>query len=218
MLESTPSKNSIVVFRVNTVYHLNMGAPKGNHASAFIEALRNVGRANVVEVAPETGGGVRVTLDMDGDAVALHVPSLQVIDGMDAVQHIMNRGRDTLRRTNRLRHRIPQDASVETLEAAGLPLYWNEGWLRQQLEGLGSYAAVARAYGYDPRVVAAYAARRHGMHAQQDMEATKRKLLDRWRSTSETLSYRQLAQEFGVSPTTARRWILSETQRASPSD
>lgn len=42
---------------------------------------------------------------------------------------------------------------LEDLKAQGLPLYWNEGWLREQLEQHGSLLAVARRWGYPPREV-----------------------------------------------------------------
>ena len=64
----------------------------------------------------------------------------------------------------RLRHlhqRLPEDLSVEWLEAHGLPLYWHKGWLEQAVKTHGSLAAVAGHHGWGRKTVQKYAQRHH---------------------------------------------------------
>lgn len=45
----------------------------------------------------------------------------------------------------------------------GLPLYWNEAWLRAELERLGSFMAIEKEYGYPNNTLSGFARREFGI-------------------------------------------------------
>ncbi len=95
---------------------------------------------------------------------------------------------------------------LEVLKKEGLPLYWNEEWLRGELARLGSYKAIEKVHGYPNSTVSAFAKRAFGMETKPRVK-DKKPLVRKLHRENPTLSIEEIARRAGVSKATAWRYL-----------
>jgi hypothetical protein len=103
-----------------------------------------------------------------------------------------------------------QARDVATLEAFGLPKYWNEDWLKEQWCFHGSYEAIAKANNLNESgmVIALYAKAHYGWNVD-GLKAYQRWLVvqDYFAKVGERPSMNALAEKYGVAPSRVHAWV-----------
>lgn len=165
-------------------------------------ALGNASEVEIVGARTEGRTGMRFTLSIDGEELALAASSITVLEG--DLGAITSKPKNLKRRYNRVKR--PEDLSVEELKERNLPLYWNEKWLRSELERVGSYAEIARTHGYPSGItIAAYAKRKFGISVQKTYDQ-KRQAVYRDHDTGK-YTHLELANKYNVGVATVYRWL-----------
>lgn len=95
---------------------------------------------------------------------------------------------------------------LEVLRKEGLPLYWNEEWLRGELARLGSYKAIEKVHGYPNSTVSAFAKRAFGIETKPRVK-DKKSLVKALRREHPQASIEEIARLAGVSKATAWRYL-----------
>lgn len=166
------------------------------------ETLSEAALVEVVGASGEGEGGLRLTLEVDGETLTIAAAAIEVVGGdLGAVK----RGAKGLRgRYNR--YKRPQELSVRELRERNLPLYWNERWLRSELKRLGSYAEIARVHGFPSSVtIASFAKRKFGIEIQKGYEAKRQAVYSDFDTGDFT--HPELARKHGVAEATVYRWL-----------
>jgi hypothetical protein len=103
-----------------------------------------------------------------------------------------------------------QARDIATLEAFGLPKYWNEAWLKEQWRIHGSYEAIAKANNMSESgtVIAIYAKTHYGWNVD-NLKAYQRWLViqDYFAKVGERPSMNALAEKYGVAPSRVHAWV-----------
>jgi hypothetical protein len=103
-----------------------------------------------------------------------------------------------------------QARDLATLEAFGLPNYWNEPWLKEQWRIYGSYEAIAKANGFKESgaTIAMYAKTTYGWNVDL-LKAYQRWLVlrDYFAKVAERPSLNALAEKYKVAPSRVHAWI-----------
>ena len=166
------------------------------------EALRKAGKAEVVGATQQKDGSITLEFDIDGHAFTLSAGELRLVRGdLEALQQ----PEESLRkRFNRVKN--AQHLSIEELRARNLPLYWNEQWLRRELDRLGSYTAIAREHGFpSATTLASYAKRRFGISRQDEFDRKREQVVAEY--DPEKTTHLELAKKHGVAVATVYRWL-----------
>lgn len=166
------------------------------------DALTNAAKVEVVGARQAGGTGLILHLQVDGSPITIEVSGMEVIEGdLDtAVREVKGR-RARLNRVKR-----PEELSIQELKERDLPLYWNEEWLRAELDRLGSYAEIARAHGFPSSItIASYAKRKFGIDVQGEYAKKRQAVYDDFDSGDYTQL--DLANEHGVAVATVYRWL-----------
>jgi hypothetical protein len=103
-----------------------------------------------------------------------------------------------------------QARDIATLEAFGLPKYWNEDWLKEQWRIHGSYEAIAKANTMNESgmVIAIYAKTHYGWNVD-GLKAYQRWLViqDYFAKVGERPSMNALAEKYEVAPSRVHAWV-----------
>lgn len=168
----------------------------------LVEALRKAGKAETVEAVQQEDGSVTLGVELDEHAFTLSAGHLRLVRGNLST---LDQPRESLRkRFNRIKN--PQQYSLEELRARNLPLYWNEQWLRRELNRLGSYAAVAREHGYpSATTITSYAKRRYGISKQDEFDRKRAQIIEEYEPGE--ITQHDLANKYGVAVATVYRWL-----------
>lgn len=113
--------------------------------------------------------------------------------------------------------RHKQDWTVEELREQNLPLYWNHGWLLEQLRELRSVEEVARQHGYKPLTLQSYVFRHPELRrAVEELRLERREKLQGVHLRLPGELSERLAQDprskIGLVEK-AHRWKMSQTQK-----
>lgn len=173
--------------------------------------LSEAAHVEVVGASREGPAGMKLVLSVDGTPLTISASSVEVVEGDLGLAARRTKG---LRgRYNRIKN--PQDFTVKQLKERNLPLYWNEEWLRSELERLGSYAEIARVHGYpSPVTIASYAKRKFGIEVQKDYARKRQAVYDDF-DTGDYTHY-DLAQKHGVAIATVYRWLQERREGKEP--
>lgn len=94
---------------------------------------------------------------------------------------------------------------LEVLKREGLPLYWNQEWLLQEIERHGSIEAAAKASGYSPQTVNNFAIREFGMQKKPRVDPHLKLKAKELRSQGLTLD--EIASRLGISKASVFRAV-----------
>lgn len=149
---------------------------------------------------------------LDGEGAELPLPLQQE----SPVPRALKLSTDTARRS-RTTPRRGSNLTVQELREQGLPLYWNEEWLRRELERLGSWTAIAREHGYrSPHAISSYAQRNYGLSLKRRYEEIREHLIADYATGK--YSQKDLADKYEVAPYTAHRWIKADERSSADSE
>src|SRR5690606_19865034 len=110
-------------------------------------------------------------INVDGYDIALSIADVRLVEG--SLETASNRVKGMRGRYNRIKR--PETLSINELKERNLPLYWNEEWLRGELQRHGSYGEIARVHGFPSSVtIASYAKRKFGISIQKDFDKKRR--------------------------------------------
>lgn len=147
--------------------------------------------------------------EIDGYKLAISVADVRLVEG--SLDEAFEKRKGLRGRYNRIKR--PEAFTIDELKERNLPLYWNEEWLRKELDRLGSYSEIARQHGYpSPTTIASYAKRKFGISIQKNFDEKRRGVMKDF----DTGEYTQLelAEKYGVGVATVYRW-LAERRPAS---
>jgi len=167
-----------------------------------IDALSNAAKVEVVGVRSAGETGLTLHLEVDGSPIKIEVSGMEVVEGdLDTAMREVKGRRARLNRVKR-----PEELSVQELKERNLPLYWNEEWLRAELDRLGSYAEIARVHGFPSSVtIASYAKRKFGIDVQAEYAKKRQAVYDDFDAGDYTQL--DLANKHGVAVATVYRWL-----------
>lgn len=94
---------------------------------------------------------------------------------------------------------------IEVLKREGLPLYWNQDWLEQQISLHGSIQAAAKANNYSPQTVNNFAVRVFRMQRRPRLDPHLK--LKAQQLKAQGLSLQQIANQLGISKASVYRSI-----------
>lgn len=172
-----------------------------------IDALSNAAKVEVVGVRTAGETGLTLHLEVDGSPIKIEVSGMEVVEGdLDTAMREVKGRRARLNRVKR-----PEELSVQELKERNLPLYWNEEWLRAELDRLGSYAEIARVHGFPSSVtIASYAKRKFGIDVQAEYAKKRQAVYDDFDSGDYTQL--DLANKHGVAVATVYRWLKERSE------
>lgn len=180
----------------------NLKTLRSQERSLLIQAITTAEKVEIMGAREIGSRGLRLILDVDGVELIIETGEVEVIEGnlSTAVSYVTS----TRARLNRVKR--PEALSIQELIDRNLPLYWNEEWLRSELDRLGTYAEIAREHGYpSPVTIASYAKRKFGIDVQ-GMYAEKRADVYEDFDTGDYTQL-ELAQRNGVAVATVYRWL-----------
>ena len=159
-------------------------------------------QVEVIGAVQEGSAGLKLILSIDGEEVVIAAASVEIVEGDLAAAIRKAKGRRG--RYNRIKR--PEALTIKELHERNLPLYWNEQWLRQELQRLGSYAEIARVHGYPSAVtIASYAKRKFGISVQDDYDRKRQAVYQDFDTGDYT--HLELADRNGVGVATVYRWL-----------
>jgi transposase-like protein len=142
--------------------------------------------------------------DRSKPQVTLTVRSEDLMLAKGSVREILDTPADLRQRYNRVKR--PQDLTLDELRANNYPLYWNEDWLRSELQRLGTYAAIAREHGFpSPTTIASFAKRKYGIDVQGQYDQKRAEVLKDFATGQFT--HIAAAKKHHVAVATVYRWI-----------
>jgi transposase-like protein len=175
-------------------------------------ALTTARLAEIVAAEVQFDDSITLTVEIDKEKFLLNTRDLRVVSG--DVRKLQTRAPNLRGRFNRIKD--AHTMTVDELRARGLPLYWNEKWLRNELEKLGTYAAVAREHGFpNPTTIASYAKRNFKLDVQGEYDRKRNEAIRVYReslSTDHPISHTQLAERYDVATATIYRWLKEDKQ------
>lgn len=168
----------------------------------LVRVIMDAAHVEVIGASLEGSAGLKLILSVDGERLVITAASVEVVDGDLAAASRKVKGHRG--RYNRVKR--PEALTIEELRERNLPLYWNEHWLRQELERLGSYAEIARVHGFpSPVTIASYAKRKFGISVQKDYDRKRRAVYQDFDTGDYT--HLELANRHGVGVATVYRWL-----------
>lgn len=172
-----------------------------------IDALTNAAKVEVVGAWPTGVAGFTLQLDVDGSPLTIEASGIEIVEGdLNAALREVKGRRARLNRVKR-----PETLSVQQLKERDLPLYWNEEWLRAELDRLGSYAEIARVHGYPSSItIASYAKRKFGIDMQAEYAKKRQAVYEDF--DSEDYTQLELANKHGVGVATVYRWLKERSE------
>lgn len=183
-------------------------------AHTFVGFLREAGHVRLeLSQAPKGERGALLTLAMAGASVQASVPTGFMMEP-SAFQAL--RAQPGRLRSRFAKYRKLENPSVEELKKYGLPLYWNEEWLREKVDECRTFAEVSRTYaeealGVNATTIANYA--RDTFDWRMREETTKKRALAMAEyekaggADAKDLTQAKLAETYDVSMSTINRWI-----------
>ncbi len=152
--------------------------------------------------------GVQLSLAMAGASVKVTVP--EVI--MSQSDYRTLSAQPSRLRSRFAKYRALENPSVDELLRYGLPLYWNEEWLREKVEQCGTFAEVARTYasealGVNATTIANYARDTFDWRVREETTKKRAVALREYEESNGDISQTELAERHGVSVSTVNRWI-----------
>jgi hypothetical protein len=166
-------------------------------------------RARLVEIVAGTvqfDESITLTVEIDKATFVLSAGDVQIVSGDVAKLASKPNFRG---RWNRVKD--ARKLTVDDLKARGLPLYWNEAWLRSELERCGTYTGVAREHGFaNPTTIAAYAKRNFGWDVQREYDEKRNAAVREYRAAAATdspITHAKIAEQYGVAVATVFRWL-----------
>lgn len=190
-------------------YETEAKSPKEQHLRDLANVFVTAAKPEVVAARALEDETLYLRFDIDGYELAISVADARLVEG--SLTQARKKSKGLRGRYNRIKR--PEAFSVDELKERNLPLYWNEQWLRSELNRLGSYSEIARQHNFQsPTTIASYAKRKFGISIQRDFDAKRRAVLEDF----ETGDYTQLelAEKHGVGVATVYRW-LAERKPAS---
>lgn len=169
--------------------------------------IANAAKVEVVGARPVGDTSLALHLLIDGSPLTVEVSGFEVVEGNldEAARHVKGL-RGKLNRVKR-----PETLSIKELQERNLPLYWNEEWLRAELDRLGSYAEIARVHGFpSPVTIASYAKRKFGIDMQAKFAKKREAVYDDFDTGDFTQL--ELAQKHGVGVATVYRWLKERSE------
>ncbi len=177
--------------------------------TALARLLRQAGHLRFdLSKAAKGEGGVQFSLAMEGASVKITVPEV-IMSHSDYKALSAQPGR---LRSRFAKYRALENPTVEELLAYGLPLYWNEDWLREKVDQCGTFAEVARTYssevlGVNATTIANYARDTFGWRVREETTKKRALALGEYEDSGGEITQTELAKRFGVSVSTINRWI-----------
>lgn len=171
------------------------------------DMIANAAKVEVVGARPVGDTSLALHLLIDGSPLTVEVSGFEVVEGNldEAARHVKGL-RGKLNRVKR-----PETLSIKELQERNLPLYWNEEWLRAELDRLGSYAEIARVHGFpSPVTIASYAKRKFGIDMQAKFAKKREAVYDDFDTGDFTQL--ELAQKHGVGVATVYRWLKERSE------
>lgn len=184
-------------------------------ASLLERLLRQAGHVRIdlnPTPTPKNSEGLTVIIVLEGTDITARITNAGVI--------MRNRDFTTLNaKPGRLRsrfakHRTLENPTIETLMRHGLPLYWNEEWLREKVDACGTFAEVARSYskevlGVNATTIANYARDTFGWRVREETARKRILALREYERTNGEVTQTSLASRLGVSVSTINRWLAT---------
>lgn len=173
--------------------------------------IERLGAARVLRLSPIDGKTFLLRVAIGGEEVEFTARGLELLSETRLPPHprrverrrlVRSEGRGGFVSAFHDRPHWPE----ELLRREGLPLYWNEAWLRAELERLGSYVEIERAWGYPNSTVAAFAKREFGIEVKPRKGSVKALVRRVWRENP-GITLAELARRTGVSKATAYRYV-----------
>jgi hypothetical protein len=169
-----------------------------------------------IEVANEEGDAgtsLRLAIEVFGSTITISVPSADLT--LHDLEELAKQ--PTRMRSRYATYRRLEDRSVAELERLGLPLYWNEEWLRAKYEECGSFAEIARRYrrevqGVTFTAIANYARDAYDWSVRGDLAKRRDALLLEYENRAGTIAQVELAAKFEVNASSVNRWIAGAHQ------
>lgn len=191
-------------------YETEAASPKEAYLRRLANLFVTAARPEVIAARALEDGTMVVKYDLDGYELAISVADVRLVEG--SIEEAEERRKGLRGRYNRIKN--PEAFTIEELKERHLPLYWNEQWLRQELDRLGSYAEIARTHGYpSATTIASYAKRKFGISLQQDFDEKRQAVLEDFETGDYTQL--QLANKHGVGVATVYRWLSERKPKSA---
>ena len=155
----------------------------------------------------EAGPSLRLAIEVFGSTITISVPSadLTLHDLEELAQQ------PTRMRSRYATYRRLEDRSVAELERLGLPLYWNEAWLRAKYDECGSFAEIARRYRREVQGVT-FTAIANDWSVRGDLAKRRDALLLEYEKRAGNIAQVELAAKYEVNASSVNRWIAGAHQ------
>ena len=170
----------------------------------LVKSIRESAKTEVTSANIQEDGSVTMELQVDQHSLTVSIDQ----DGMrlvrGSVKEIAASPPNLRGRYNRIKN--PEAFTADELREKNLPLYWNEDWLRKELDRLGSYTEIARTHGFpSATTIASYAKRKFGIDVQGQFEEKRKKVVEEYKKGDTT--HLELAKKYDVAVATVYRWL-----------
>lgn len=161
----------------------------------------------------EAGPSLRLAIEVFGSTITISVPSADLT--LHDLEELAKQ--PTRMRSRYATYRRLEDRSVAELERLGLPLYWNEAWLRAKYDECGSFAEIARRYRRDVQgvtftAIANYARDAYDWSVRGDLAKRRDALLLEYEKRAGNIAQVELAAKYEVNASSVNRWIAGAHQ------
>lgn len=119
-------------------------------ASVRVEKLTKLGNESMLMDFVKGGKRYRVSISFE-----------EILEISEEKEKRQRKIKPRLNRTNVFSSKKHWD--VEILKAERLPLYWNKDWIISELDSLGSYEKIAKAYNYSAHAMSEFCKKRWGI-------------------------------------------------------
>ena len=174
----------------------------------LVDAIRTSAKTEVTSANIQEDGSVTLVLQIDQHELTVSVGDVRLVKG--SLKKIAESPPNLRGRYNRIKN--PESFSVDDLREKNLPLYWNEDWLRKELDRLGTYTEIARQHGFpSATTIASYAKRKFGIDVQGQFEEKRKKVVEEYKKGDTT--HLELANKYGVAVATVYRWLSESSKK-----
>lgn len=179
-----------------------LAALRGRVLRKLVDAVNSAAKVEVVGAKSDKRGGLELSLLIDETSISISALAIEVVEG--DLEEAARKVKGLRGRYNRVKK--PEFLTLKELQDRNLPLYWNEEWLRAELDRLGSYAEIARVHGYpSPVTIASYGKRKFGIDIQGKFDEKREAVYRDFDSGDYTQL--QLAEMHDVGVATVYRWL-----------